>query len=158
MIAISADFDSFLSTIRLLAPGRWADMKKWFCSIAGLSFALAGCSAAFAQIAAVPPPNMAADRPQNPRIRPSRQLRLHQEFRLHTKQHQSEHQGRRCQTTPFLFSSSATIRRQSQFPCGIFSSPAAAPRRLGSRKLACSDLLDGLGGKPQVRRLCGRHD
>ena len=33
-------------------------MKKWFCSIAGLSFALAGCPAAFAQTAAVPPPNI----------------------------------------------------------------------------------------------------
>jgi hypothetical protein len=33
-------------------------MKKWFCSVAGLSFALAGCPAAFAQTAAVPPPNI----------------------------------------------------------------------------------------------------
>ncbi len=33
-------------------------MKKWFCSAAGLSFALAGCPAAFAQPAAVPPPNI----------------------------------------------------------------------------------------------------
>jgi hypothetical protein len=33
-------------------------MKKWFCSVAGLTFALAGCPAAFAQTAAVPPPNI----------------------------------------------------------------------------------------------------
>jgi hypothetical protein len=33
-------------------------MKKWICSVAGLSFALAGCPAAFAQTAAVPPPNI----------------------------------------------------------------------------------------------------
>jgi hypothetical protein len=33
-------------------------MKKWFCSVAGLSFALAGCPAVFAQTAAVPPPNI----------------------------------------------------------------------------------------------------
>jgi hypothetical protein len=33
-------------------------MKKWFCSVAGLSFALAGCPAVFAQAAAVPPPNI----------------------------------------------------------------------------------------------------
>jgi len=33
-------------------------MKKWFCSVAGLSFALAGCPAAFAQAVAVPPPNI----------------------------------------------------------------------------------------------------
>jgi len=33
-------------------------MKKWLCSVAGLSFALAGWPAAFAQTAAVPPPNI----------------------------------------------------------------------------------------------------
>jgi hypothetical protein len=33
-------------------------MKKWLCSAAGLSFALAGYPAAFAQPAAVPPPNI----------------------------------------------------------------------------------------------------
>ncbi len=33
-------------------------MKKWFCSVAGLSLALAGSPAAFAQTAAVPPPTI----------------------------------------------------------------------------------------------------
>jgi hypothetical protein len=33
-------------------------MKKWFCSVAGLTFALAGCPAAFTQTAAVAPPNI----------------------------------------------------------------------------------------------------
>lgn len=33
-------------------------MKKWFCSVAGLSLALAGSAAAFAQTASVPPPNI----------------------------------------------------------------------------------------------------
>ena len=33
-------------------------MKKWLCSVAGLSFALAGSLAAHAQTPAVPPPNI----------------------------------------------------------------------------------------------------
>jgi len=39
-------------------PWRWADMKKWLCSIAGLFLALAGSVAAQAQTPAVSPPNI----------------------------------------------------------------------------------------------------
>lgn len=54
---------------------------------------------------------------------------------------------------PSCFFFLEAIRRHSQFPNGIFSSPTAARQRLGSRKLACSDLFRGLGGKLQMRRL-----
>jgi hypothetical protein len=46
------------SVTSLLAPGRWADMKKWFWSVAGLSLALSGSLAALAQTLVVPPPNI----------------------------------------------------------------------------------------------------
>jgi hypothetical protein len=58
MIAVSAGFDPFLFRIFLLAPGRWADMKKWFCSVAGLSLALAGSLVAQSQAPGLPPPNI----------------------------------------------------------------------------------------------------
>ena len=42
----------------LLLALRWADMKKWFCSVAGLFLAVAGPLAAQAQTPAVLPPNI----------------------------------------------------------------------------------------------------
>jgi hypothetical protein len=58
LIAVLAGFDSFLFCKSPSGPLRWADMKKWFCSVAGLSLAAAGSLAAPAQTPAVLPPNI----------------------------------------------------------------------------------------------------